>query len=207
MSVKDKYTHDARNSAGQGGEYNLDTEVILTDAQLAAVTAAVGADATQALADAATADGKAVSAQGDATQALSDASTADGKAVTADGKAVTAQAAADAAAVERVSFESGIVEWEDVLSTEEIYRTVLPAGKKFELNKVELQLKGGGTLATLKVDVYNVTLTAIMGTQVEAGSVITPDVQSGIANTIIFRITNSSGAVQNANIIIRGKII
>ena len=179
MSVKDKYTHDARNSAGQGGEYNLDTEVILTDAQLAAVTAAVGADATQALADA----------------------------VTADGKAVTAQAAADAAAVERVSFESGIVEWEDALSTEEIYRTVLPAGKKFELNKVELQLKGGGTLATLKVDVYNVTLTAIMGTQVEAGSVIAPDVQSGLANTIIFRITNSSGSIQNANIIIRGKII
>ena len=186
MSVKDKYTHDARNSAGQGGEYNLDTEVILTDAQLAAVIAAVGADATQALADAATADGKAV---------------------TADGKAVTAQAAADAAAVERVSFESGIVEWEDALSTEEIYRTVLPAGKKFELNKVELQLKGGGTLATLKVDVYNVTLAAIMGTQVEAGSVIAPDVQSGLANTIIFRITNSSGSIQNANILIRGKII
>ena len=75
----------------------------------AAQAKAAGEDATQALADASTADGKAVAAQGDATQALVDASTADGKAdaaqgdatqaladaATADGKAVAAQGTAD----------------------------------------------------------------------------------------------------------------
>jgi hypothetical protein len=64
----------------------------------------IGGNATTALANAATADGKAVDAQADATQALADAATADGKAVTAlanaataDGKAVDAQADATSA--------------------------------------------------------------------------------------------------------------
>ena len=68
--------------------------------------AAAQNDATQALTDAATADGKAVAAQNDATQALTDAATADGKAVAAQNDATqaltdaaTAQTTADNAVV------------------------------------------------------------------------------------------------------------
>ena len=77
----------------QGTDQGLDTGG--PNAVTAAQASAAGSNATQALADASTADGKAVAAQGDATQALADASTADGKAVAAQGDAT--QALADAA--------------------------------------------------------------------------------------------------------------
>jgi len=73
----------------------------------------IGGNATTALANAATADGKAVDAQADATQALADAATADGKAVTAlanaataDGKAVDAQADATQALADAATAQS-----------------------------------------------------------------------------------------------------
>ena len=85
-------------------------------------TAASNAQSTAntALANAATADGKAVAAQADATQALADAATADGKAVaaqstantalanaaTADGKAVAAQADATQALADAAAAQS-----------------------------------------------------------------------------------------------------
>jgi len=98
---------------GAGG-VGFATPITATETELnyvAGVTSAIqtqlntiGGNATTALANAATADGKAVDAQADATQALADAATADGKAVTAlanaataDGKAVDAQADATSA--------------------------------------------------------------------------------------------------------------
>lgn len=95
--------------------------------------------------------------------------------------------------------------WGDGLSNEEIYRLDLEPGEILKINKVEMQLKGGGTQANHSVDIYDLTNTTVIASTT-AGSVNTTAGSSGAGAVVLIRVTNSVGSDQISSIGIRGYI-
>jgi prolyl-tRNA editing enzyme YbaK/EbsC (Cys-tRNA(Pro) deacylase) len=108
-------------------------------------------------------------------------------------------------APEYVALEMGHGEIPDGLSNEEIHRFQLQGGETFTLERLELQLKGGGTNINVSVNVYDSTGASQIDS-VTAGSVSVTGGASGVASLILVRLTNSSGGDVNGTIIVRGKI-
>lgn len=108
--------------------------------------------------------------------------------------------------VEPVAFETGMTNYADALTDEEVHRFVLQTGETFVLTRIEVQLKGGGTNANVSADVFDSTAATQMDSTT-AGSVSTTGATSGTANTILVRVSNSSGAAQDITIIVRGWIV
>lgn len=109
-------------------------------------------------------------------------------------------------AVEPVAFEQGMTNYATGLSDEEIHRFALQAGETFVLTRIECQLKGGGSNASVSVNAYDSGAASQMDT-VNAGSVSTTGATSGAGNTILVRINNSTGSAQDVAAIVRGWIV
>ena len=109
------------------------------------------------------------------------------------------------AAPEYVALSMGHGEIADGLTNEEIHRFQLQGGETFELLRVELQLKGGGTNANVSVNVYDSSGASQMDS-VDAGSVSVTGGISTAAALILVRLNNSSGGDVNGTIIVHGKI-
>lgn len=95
--------------------------------------------------------------------------------------------------------------WADGLLDEEIIRYDLETGEVLEVHRLDLQLKGGGSLTTpsnFTIEVYDVTNATVVASDSADGTVSTgnPLGSSGSGATCIVRMTNSSGSYQNAGI-------
>lgn len=95
--------------------------------------------------------------------------------------------------------------WADGLSNEEIWRLSLPTGDALEVHSLDLQLKGGGALATpsnMTVDIYDVTNATVIATDSADGAPSTGDPigSTGTGVDVIARISNSDGTYHNASI-------
>jgi hypothetical protein len=92
-----------------------------------------------------------------------------------------------------------VTKYANGLSGEEIYRIELQSGESLNVQRLEIEPKGGGSLAGLEVDVYDATAGSVLAstTDVQTGS---PIALSGSGNTILVRVTNSTGSSQNASI-------
>lgn len=106
---------------------------------------------------------------------------------------------------EFVAYEPGITEWGDGLDDEEVHRMNLQSGETFELYRIELRLKGGGTDSDVSLDVYDNDDDNVIDS-VTAGNTSTSSGTSGSGNLIQFRISNSTGEAVNAVPIVRGRI-
>lgn len=102
-------------------------------------------------------------------------------------------------------FQTGHTAWATGLSNEEIGRIQLQTGETLYINRVEMQIKGGGTSASLSVNAYDSTNTTSIASQT-AGGVNTTGGNSGSAALVLIRLTNSVGSTQNANVYISGWI-
>ena len=108
-------------------------------------------------------------------------------------------------APEIVALSMGHGEIADGLTNEEIHRFQLQGGETFTLERIELQLKGGGTDADVSVDVYDSTGASQIDS-VTAGAVSKTGGVSGTASLILVRLSNASGGSVNGTIIVHGKI-
>lgn len=95
--------------------------------------------------------------------------------------------------------------WGTGLSNEEVYRIDLEAGEILTVERVEMQLKGGGTQANHSVDIYDLTNTTVIASTT-AGAVNTTGGSSGTGAVVLVRVTNSVGSDQVSSIGIRGYI-
>ena len=102
-------------------------------------------------------------------------------------------------------FQTGHTAWATGLSNEEIGRIQLQTGETLYIKRVEMQIKGGGTSASLSVNAYDATNVASIASQT-AGGVNTTGGNSGSAALVLIRLTNSVGSTQNANVYISGWI-
>jgi hypothetical protein len=112
--------------------------------------------------------------------------------------------------LEDISFNSiplsiSMTKYANELSNTEIYRLQLNSGESLEVSRLDLQLKGGGSLSTpsdLHVEFYDVDNSSVIATDSADGSPSTgnPIGTSGSGNTVILRITNNSGSYQNASV-------
>lgn len=118
---------------------------------------------------------------------------------------ITGGVGADDLTVDSFKYDPGMVEWEDGLADEEVARIQLQAGEELVIERIEFQQKGGGSSTSADLDVRDVTAATTVGTQ-DLGGVTKDAGTSGSGNTVIIRLTNSTGGVLNANPRITGYI-
>lgn len=105
----------------------------------------------------------------------------------------------------KISFSTGMTEWADGLSNEEINRFVLQTGETLVVERLEFRQKGGGTSSSASVRVYDSTAASSIGSQDLGGT--SKDVgSSGEANTVTVDISNSTGAAITASVTVVGRI-
>ena len=103
-----------------------------------------------------------------------------------------------------VCVEWGFINVPDSTTNDEIHRFVLQSGELFILDRIELQLDGGGTDANVSLNVYDGTTQL---DSVTAGSVSKAGAVSAAAATILVRVNNSSGGAVDVTPIVRGRIV
>ncbi|MFC7216455.1 hypothetical protein ACFQO4_20565 [Saliphagus sp. GCM10025334] len=103
---------------------------------------------------------------------------------------------------QHLSYEPGHTEWEAGLASEEIYRTDLHSWETLNLQRVELQKKGGGTGKGLTLEVYDDSAGVVIDS-VDAGQTSVSGGEVPHGSTVLIRITNKSGKSQTAMPIVR----
>jgi hypothetical protein len=106
---------------------------------------------------------------------------------------------------EKVTLASGMVQWADGLSNEEVDRIVLQTDETFVVERIEFRQKGGGTSASASVRVQDTTAASTVGSQTLGGTTKDPG-SSGSANTVQVQLTNGTGGTINASYKIVGRI-
>jgi len=106
---------------------------------------------------------------------------------------------------ERFSFSTGMTEWADGLSNEEINRLVLQNGESLVVERVEFRQKGGGTSSNASVRVRDTTAGTTYGSQNLGGT--TKDAgETATGNTIQVQLSNSTGGAITASVTVIGRI-
>lgn len=92
--------------------------------------------------------------------------------------------------------------WADGLSNEEIHRVYVPSGKQLEVHALDIQMKGGGSLSSLSVNVYDATNATQLASTSAGGGMPTGDplATSGDGSIVTVRLSNSSGNSQTASV-------
>jgi hypothetical protein len=93
---------------------------------------------------------------------------------------------------ESVAFEPGHTNWEDGLSNTEIWRVALQSGETFIVERIEFRQKGGGASTNASLDVRDISSGVTIGSQNLGGTTKDPG-SSGAANTVVVRLSNSTG--------------
>lgn len=106
---------------------------------------------------------------------------------------------------ERINYEPGHTEWEDALSDEEVKRIVPPSGTAVVIETLAFRQKGGGTDANVSVTLYDDGAASQLAS-VTLGSDDRTGYTAGSGNTVLVRVSNSSGANVDAEPIVRGHI-
>lgn len=112
---------------------------------------------------------------------------------------------ANATGGEKLSFITGMTEWADGLSNEEINRLVLQSGESLVVERVEFRQKGGGSSSSASVRVRDTTASTTYGSQNLGGT--TKDAgETATGNTVQVQLSNSTGSAITASVIITGRI-
>jgi hypothetical protein len=125
--------------------------------------------------------------------------------VDATNNELDASGGADPGQIPKVQFEPGMSEWGSTLNNAEVYRMDLLSGEVFELERLAIPLRGGGTDGNLVIDVYDVAAGVVIDSTT-AGTTSTAGGTSNSGGAIIVRITNNSSNTIEAGPIVRGHI-
>ena len=101
-----------------------------------------------------------------------------------------------------ITLSTGHSFWGSGITSEEIDRVNLQSGETLEVQRIEFLQKGGGSSTSASVDVYDATANSVIGSQTLGGTTKNPG-SSGQGNTILFRISNSTGSDIQASVKIR----
>lgn len=102
-------------------------------------------------------------------------------------------------------YDSGITQWADALSNEEVNRIALQTGETLVVDRIEVRQKGGGSSASFSARVQDLTAASTVGSQTLGGTTKNPG-SSGTANTVAVQVSNSTGGTINGAIRIIGRI-
>jgi hypothetical protein len=102
-----------------------------------------------------------------------------------------------------ISYSPGHTEWADGLSNEEVCRWTAESGVTYVFENIGFSQNGGGTSADASLDLYNVSAGTQMAT-VDLGTSDTINVSTSSGQTVIARITNSTGSLIEASPHING---
>jgi len=106
---------------------------------------------------------------------------------------------------EPFSFVTGMTQWADGLSNEEIERLILQSGESLVVDRIEVRQKGGGTSSNFSARVQDTTAASTVGSQ-DLGGTTKDSGSTGTGNTVLVQISNSTGSVINASIRVVGRI-
>jgi len=98
---------------------------------------------------------------------------------------------------ERFTYDPGVTQFEDGQTDTELNRIVLQPGETLVIERIELRGQGGGSSASVDIEVRDVTSGTTIGTQTLGGTTKDPG-SSGAGNTVVVRYSNSSGSQRNA---------
>jgi len=106
---------------------------------------------------------------------------------------------------DQVSFSTGMTEWADGLSNEEINRFVLQTGEQFVAERLEVRQKGGGTSSSFSARIQDTDASSTLVSQ-DLGGITKDGGTSNTANTLQVQVSNSTGGAINASITVVGRI-
>jgi len=106
---------------------------------------------------------------------------------------------------EKFSFSTGMTEWADGLSNEEINRLVLQSGESLVVERVEFRQKGGGSSSSASVRVRDTTAGTTYGSQ-DLGGTTKDAGETATGNTVQVQLSNSTGGAITASATIVGRI-
>lgn len=106
---------------------------------------------------------------------------------------------------DQLSFSTGMTEWEDGLTDEEINRFKLQTGETFVVERLEFQQKGGGTSSDASVRIFDETSSTSIGSQ-DLGGVSKDIGSSGSGNTVTVEISNNTGGSITASVTVVGRV-
>ncbi len=108
--------------------------------------------------------------------------------------------------VESFSYDPGMTQFGDTSgNNKEINRIVLQSGETLVVERIELRQLGGGSNSNVTLDVRDVTGSTTIGSQTMGGTTKDPG-SSGTANTVIIRISNSTGGAVDVSPRVQGYI-
>ncbi|WP_435075278.1 hypothetical protein [Halorubrum sp. HHNYT27] len=106
---------------------------------------------------------------------------------------------------ERVHYEPGHTEIPDGQDDVEYHRLVPPTGGTVTITTMQFREQGGGSSTSVTLDVYDVDASAVVN-QITLGSADRTTHTAGQGNTVLVRMSNSTGGVMNAAPTIDGYI-
>lgn len=106
---------------------------------------------------------------------------------------------------DQLSFSTGMTEWADGLTNEEINRFELQAGETLVVERLEFKQKGGGSSEDASIRVFDETGSTSIGSQ-ELGGVSKDIGSSGEGNIVTIEISNGTGGPIIASVAFVGRI-
>jgi len=98
---------------------------------------------------------------------------------------------------DRQPFAPGMTEYEDGLSNVEIARFIGQTGDQYHVEEIQFPQQGGGSSSNATLEVRDVGASTTLASAT-LGGVESADATAGAGNTVIVRITNSTGGAINA---------
>ena len=98
---------------------------------------------------------------------------------------------------ERFNYDPGVTQLEAGQTNTELNRVVLQSGETLTIERVELRGQGGGSSASVDIDVFDASASNQIASQTLGGTTKNPG-SSGTGNTVTIRYSNSSGSQSDA---------
>ena len=108
--------------------------------------------------------------------------------------------------VRDISYSSGHTAWSSGLSTEEVNRFGTTSTESVEVDRLDVQVKGGGTNSNFEVEAYDTGSSTVLG-NTTAGSPINDVGTTSEGGDLAIRLTNSDGSDVTASITVSGHVV
>ncbi len=108
--------------------------------------------------------------------------------------------------VRDISYSSGHTAWSSGLSTEEVNRFGTTSTESVEVDRLDVQVKGGGTNSDFEVEAYDAGTGSVLGSTT-AGTPINDVGTTSEGGDLTIRVTNSAGSDVTASITVTGHVV
>jgi hypothetical protein len=108
--------------------------------------------------------------------------------------------------VRDISYSTGHTVWSSGLSFEEVNRFGTTSGEKVEVERLDVQVKGGGTNSNFEVEAFDVGSNTSLGSTT-AGTPINDVGTTSEGGDLTIRVTNSDGSDVTASITVTGHVV